>query len=390
MENQTPAEQSLQPTEGMEVVQSKKRKVKQLLPVDDTYIYQSNKVTLSRYSTTLLLERLLTLIQYELQEAVKLSMRGDSNYHKQLDLFNPENNLIEIRIPLRSITKANSLTDAIATANSLMDLKISYPSFKENGKTQYLSIRQAVHGVDIPIKSETEIKKGKNKGSTRRNMDQIIISLTKDQADRFVLVDYDSEKKVPIKYTKYLLQTAYNAKTKYTSRMYKLIASWAVKKKFSLNFDWLKEHLDIKGNTEDGKPFDLYPYYSDFKKRVLEPVYKELYRKSDCWFEYAPGLVQGKKVVKINFVVVTPELEKLQDRRREDIRHLLRTHYDFDSIDFKGIKGIFASDVDPEAVVSKLVSMHQTMLDKRQKGEDIGNKKAWAVTCLKNFLTTGK
>lgn len=378
--NAKPADE-LEAPEGMEVVQSKKAKVKQLIPVDTTYVYQSNKVTLSKYNSTLLLERLLTLIQYQLQDAVKLSMKGDTNY-SQLALFDPQEDLIKIHIPLRSITKANSLDDVIATCKGLMDLKILFPS-SNNGKTEYMSIRQAVHGVDIPMK-EGVINKGKNAGSKRRQMDAVIISMTKDQADRFILVDYDQELRKPIKFTKFLLHVAINAKTKYTAKMYKLVSSWQSKGKFTVRTDWLREYLDIKGVDEAGQAYDLYPYFSDLVKRVLKPVRDELFRKADCWFEFAPDKVEGKKVVTINFTVITPDLEKVAQTKHDHIRYLLKTHFQFTDVDMKAIRGIFQPDIDPDSIVEKIITLHQLLMQDRSA---IANVKGWIVTSLKNFLT---
>ncbi|MVT12523.1 replication initiation protein [Chitinophaga tropicalis] len=380
--NAKPVE-DLEAPEGMEVVQSKKAKVKQLIPVDTTYVYQSNKVTLSKYNSTLLLERLLTLIQYHLQDAVKLSMKGDPNY-SQLALFDPQEDLIKIHIPLRSITKANSLDDVIATCKGLMDLKILFPSYSggKGSKMEYMSIRQAVHGVDIPMK-EGVISKGKNAGSKRRQMETVIISMTKDQADRFVLVDYDQDLRRPVRFTKFLLHVAINAKTKYTSKLYKLISSWQAKGKFTVKTDWLREYLDIKGVDESGKAYDLYPYYSDLVKRVLKPVRDELFRKADCWFEFAPEKMEGKKVVTINFTVITPDLEKVIQSKHDHIRYLLKAHFNFTDVDMKAIKGAFLPDVDPDTIVEKILTLHQLLAQDRSA---ITNVKGWIVTSLKNFL----
>ncbi|TWF31762.1 replication initiator protein [Chitinophaga polysaccharea] len=383
---------SLTVSENLDLTPSEDKPVKKskaLRPVDDTYIYQSNKVTMSKYNTSLLLERLLTMIQYQLQDAVRLSMRGEQDY-AQLELFDPKSALLEIKIPLRSITKANSLDDVMQTCFSIMDLKISFPQYGASGKMEYLSLRQVVHGVDIPQLGESLIQKGKHTGKVRKYREHVVITMTRDQADRFIQVDYDPETQRPRRFTKFLLHTAMNAKTKYTARMYKLIASWKVKQTFTMNVDWLKEYLDIKGIDEKGEPFDLYPFYSDFKKRVLDPVMKELTpgpdkakNHSDCWYKYQPAQYAGKKVISIRFDVITQEIADQLKTKHEYNQHLLRTHFEFDSTDFKSVHWLFSDSVDPDKVTLKLQKMHSKYNEDRSA---VTNKKAWAYTSLKNFM----
>lgn len=364
---------------GMEVVQSVKNKTKQLIPVDRAYIYQSNKITFARYRSSLLLERLLTLIQSELQEAVLMTMKGDSNY-TQLPLFS--DNLVRVEIPLRQITKANSLDDVVNTCKSLMSMQIHFPSRSLDGKTEYLSIRHVVTGVDIPVTQGSVIKKGKHAGIQRKERENVIITMTKEEADRFIMVDYDPVTKRPKNFSRFLAHTAVNASTKYTAKLYKIISSWASKGGFVTSTDNLKLDLDIKGIDEKGNPYDLYPYYSDLVKRVLEPVRLELQRNTDCWFEYKPARKDGKKVIAIRFTIITPSLEKQITDKHDYIKYLLREHMKFTEADFKSIQSLFSPLIDPEDVTIKLFELRDRYAKEKA---DISNPIAWFVRCLNNF-----
>jgi hypothetical protein len=381
--------------EGMKEMQSVKRKVKHLVPEDQTYIYQPNRITLTKYKSTLVLERLLTLMQAALQEAVKQSMSGVNDY-SQLSLF--KENEIKIEIPFKMITRANTLrnkkkssegpvTDAsekqyvYELCNSLMDLKLHYPSVSEDGKTVYKSIRHFISGVDIPEKIHV------TNGKERLYLKSVIIRFTPEQADRFVKMDFDDIKHRPINFTKFLLHTAVNAKNKYTPKLYKLICSWAQKGGFFINVDELKELLDIKGTGDDNKPYDHYPNYSDLVKRVLEPVRLELYRQTNCWFEYAPYKKDGKKVSVLRFKVVTPVLEKELSDQFEHAKNFLQTKFHFTPADIKSVQRIFSSEFDMEKFFNKMLDINEYLAKNRGK---IGNEKAVVVRSLLNAFPANK
>ncbi len=60
------------------------------------------------------------------------------------------------------------------------------------------------------------------------------------------------------------------------------------------NFNPYTEKLEIPKS---------YQVFSNFKKRVLNPAYKELKEKGDYYFEYGT-LKQGKKVISLNFSIL--------------------------------------------------------------------------------------
>jgi hypothetical protein len=195
------------------------------LPEDQTYIYQPNRVTNAKYKSSLVSERLLTIIQASLQEAVMYSMKGNNDF-SQLSLF--KDNYLTVEVPLKVLTKSNTLKSNNSTDNkqyvyelchSLMDLKIEFPFVSDDGKTQYRAVRHIVDDINIPEK--VIIKDGKK----RIYLKSAIFRFTYEQAERFCKIDYDLNNRRPKNYTKFLLHTAMNAKNKYTPRIYKLISS---------------------------------------------------------------------------------------------------------------------------------------------------------------------
>lgn len=364
---------------------SVKRRVKQTLPEDQTYIYQPNRVTNAKYKSSLVSERLLTIIQASLQDAVLLSMKGSNDY-SQLALF--KDNYLTVEVPLKVLTKSNTLKNNSATDNkqyvyelchSLMDLKIEFPYLSDDGKTQYRAIRHIVDGIDIPEK--VTVKNGKQ----RIYLKSAIFRFTYEQAERFCKIDYDFDNKRPKNYTKFLLHTAINAKNKYTPRIYKLISSWSKKGGFIISVEELKDRLGITGVDENNTHYDFYANYSDFVKRVLEPVKDELYKKTDCWFEYAPCKKEGKKVTHLQFKVITPLLEKDLQTKIDHARHLLREHFGFDDKDIKSIEEIFSSDFNAEEFFMKLFEIKDHISRNKDK---ILNHKAYIVRTLHNTFKT--
>lgn len=97
---------------GEITVVSVKKRVKHIIPENQTYIYQPNRVTNAKYKSSLVSERLLTIIQASLQDAVMLSMKGNNDY-SQLALF--KDNYLIVEVPLKILTKSNTLKNNNAT-----------------------------------------------------------------------------------------------------------------------------------------------------------------------------------------------------------------------------------------------------------------------------------
>lgn len=379
------AKKEIEAKAGEMVVVSVKKRVKQTLPEDQTYIYQPNRVTNAKYKSSLVSERLLTIIQASLQEAVMYSMKGNNDF-SQLSLF--KDNYLTVEVPLKVLTKSNTLKSSSSTDNkqyvyelchSLMDLKIEFPFVSDDGKTQYRAIRHIVDGINIPEK--VIVKDGK----TRIYLKSAIFRFTYEQAERFCKIDYDLNNKRPKNYTKFLLHTAMNAKNKYTPRIYKLISSWSKKGGFIISVAELKDRLGITGTDDNNQQHDLYSNYSDFVKRVLEPVKDELYRKTDCWFEYSPAKKEGKKVTHLQFKVITPLLEKDLQTKIDHARYLLREHFEFEDKDLRSIDEIFKSDFDGEEFFMKLFEIKDHIARNR---DTINNPKGYIVRTLHNAFKT--
>jgi len=192
-----------------------------------------------------------------------------------------------------------------------------------------------------------------------------IIEIEIDKRVAKLLIDIEQNKVgQPVNYTRYVYEIAQNATNKYTSRIYKLICSWRKKGGFTISLDEFRKWIGIE---------DKYKYYTDIKKNILIPVQEELFEKADCWFncnseEFVTK--QGHSITHLNFKIITPELIEEEEKRRDYIFHLLRTHFKFEDRHIDQIRPLFqkAKTVD---ILMKITALREYYLDNITKIADV-------------------
>lgn len=101
-------------------------------------------------------------------------------------------------------------------------------------------------------------------------------------------------------FTKYIKEIAFQSQSKYTVRMYMLISSWKDKGGFAITLDKFRKWLKLENK---------YSKYKDLYKRIIRPVYEELFEKANCWFEVAEVYKEGEsEPYKLNFKVIRAAL----------------------------------------------------------------------------------
>ena len=191
-----------------------------------------------------------------------------------------------------------------------------------------------------------------------------------------MLIDIDLDKYTrPVNYTKYIFEIAQSARTKYTSRIYKLIASWKAKGDFLISFDEFRTMLGVE---------DKYKYFRDVKKYILLPVQKELLEKADCWFNCEANdfiVKKGRQVTYLHFKVFSQEYLQKELQLKDYIRYLLRTHYSFSNDDLEEINLIFQTSNNMSSILEK-ISYTQDVIHK--SNAPIANTKNYMMKALKN------
>ena len=85
-----------------------------------------------------------------------------------------------------------------------------------------------------------------------------------------------------------------------------LISSWKEKGGFSIYVDRFRKFLKLE---------DKYPEFKDLYKRVIRPVYDDLFEQADCWFEMAEVYRNSgdTQPYKLNFKVIKSALSKKEE-----------------------------------------------------------------------------
>lgn len=339
-------------------VSAKKKKIIMLPELKDVIVVP-NRVVNSRYDYTLIQERIFNNVLYYLQEAVRLNMKGGD--YTQLSLFRTTNDNISIDIPLRSISRPDQYDEVRQSAQDLAGIVVKIPMMDARTGKHFISFQGLFSAIAIPVDS--------------KRSSYITVRIAKEVAS--LLIQMDHKNGIPGNYTSFFLQVANRSSNKYTSKLYKLISSWKKKGGFYMPIDEFREHFNLT---------DKYQEFSELKKRVLVPVAKELKENADCWFEVADNTLvkrEGKKVVGLNFKVITPEYDDLKSKQLESIYHLLRTHFKFTGEHLKQLDPIFKGDFNAANIQYKIVELYEYV---RENKKNIGNQTAYVIkSLLKQF-----
>ena len=349
---------------------TKIRKEKIILP-GETEVFQSNRITEGRFvGFTLIQSRVLVCIMKQLQVPIKSSMSAISSgtEGQQLEMFklntvNSES--MQIAIPLKEIGKPFQYKEIYESIEQMMSLKIKVKPLlsKENFKIAVL-----INAIEMSKKiNGTSV---------------VFIQIMREVANELIYVEKNI-KGQPI-YTKYLYEVAMNASNKYTYKLYWLISSWKVKGGFHKT---LKELYNFLGISDDE-----YPEYTDFKRRVLIPIQKDLEKKSDCWFnckEKGFEVKNGRKVIALNFKIIVPILEEQLNERKDYIRNLLIMHYGFKETHINALQPILGPSIglaETTVIINKMLELRGVIEAKQGTKEQVNDIATYTLTSLLKIL----
>ena len=96
-------------------------------------------------------------------------------------------------------------------------------------------------------------------------------------------------------FTLYRLADVYQFSSALTWKLYENLARWRKAGKWEVSLDELRLLLGVAGK---------YPLWSDFKKWVIDPAFKQINAKSDLMVEYTP-IKRGRRIVGVVFAIKT-------------------------------------------------------------------------------------
>lgn len=256
------------------------------LPNNVTWLKQPNIITLMSCDLNKMQMRAVIVLIEALQDDINKRIGGAP--FAQLSLFKDEDEdkLVKISIPIRHFgVRPNhypELRNAIKDLAKIpVEIDITHP---ETGDATFnTSLLSAI----IPIE-----------GSQRKN---VIFKIEREVAKCLLAIDFSQNRG----YTKYIKEIALTARSKYTIRMYMLIASWRDKGGFSQDVEKFKHWLQIDESE--------YPDWKDIERRVIKTAEEELHEKADCWFHYSPVYdenVSLKVPCRIDFKVIKATKDK--------------------------------------------------------------------------------
>lgn len=338
-----------------------------ILAINPEKINVPNRVVFAKYNFTLIEEKILNFVLLALQEPIKLGMNG-GNYN-QLELFKEsENNYVSILILLKNIGRSNQYKDIRAAALNLGKTEIKFPQYnKERKRNEVITKFLFGGGIANTIEGERD--------------PYLRVMIPRDVAKLLVEVELNKDN-IPFNYTTYQLQVATNAQNKYTSRIFKLISSWKSKSGFYMGLQEFREWLGIE---------NIYPDYIDIKKRILLPVQKELEGRAPYWYNCKEKNFEkreGKKIIGLQWKIITPEFEESLKIKSENFKHMLRMHANLKDEDIKQLEPLFKENFDLGKLTLRLMEVRDYMDANRAK---IDNPKAYLIkSLLKECIVVAK
>lgn len=278
-----------------------------MLPKNITWLKQSNILTLMAADFSVLQLKTVILLVEKMQRAIQQNIdckeEGIIGSSQQLSLFTDNSNIVSIELAYKDLgIQPYQYAELKVVLKQLTSIPVELKTIDAKTGDRYCSYQALVAKV---ILNETK--------KWSRNFE---IQLDKDIALAFIDIDKG--------YTKFIKEIAFNAKCKYTVRMYMLISSWAQKGGFEMTVKEFRKLFML------GKK---YAKYKDLYKRVIRPAYEELHENADCWFEVAEkyALPNDSEPYKLAFKVIRSSASKAEeeklDKIKENIANMCYEHF---------------------------------------------------------------
>lgn len=323
------------------------------LPDNPTWLKQPNLITmLSADLNTLHLRVLISIIE-KLQSSIDQLVNGAP--FQQLNLFQQTvNDRIIITIPTK-------------------DFGVNPDNYPELRKAllQLASIPVELDTKDPITGAESWAVSGLFKAYIPKEKHRRTVSFEFDNNIAIALVDVERG------FTKYIKEIAFQTQSKYTIRIYMLISSWKDRGGFSITLDRFRRWLKL------GKK---YPRYKDLYKRIIRPVYEELFEKANCWFEVAEVYKNGETdPFKLNFKVVRAALtfqeEEYLKTQSRALSNMLSYHFKMGDKQIKEVLA-YVTIFNVRIAINKVMELKDYLNENWDKVTSIPN------FCTKAMITT--
>lgn len=334
------------------------------LPDNPTWLKQPNIITLMAGDFKTVQIRILIAVIEKLQGAIELSVQhldkyGTSIPHEQLSLFKEFEDRIRVDIAYKDLGVS---PDQYKEVKSMVRKLISIPV--------EFDVKDPITGEESWAITGLFTKANIPKAPYSRGFS---LEMDREVAKVFINVDRG--------FTRYIKEIALRAQSRYTIRMYMLISSWKEKGGFSIYVDKFRKFLKLE---------DKYPEFKDLYKRVIRPVYDDLFEQADCWFEVAevyrnPADTQPYK---LNFKVVKSALSKKEqemlDSQRRGLTNSCALHFGMEDKHLKQLIPLINLG-NYQAVATKMLYLHDYV---KENWSAIKNKPEYCLSVLLKEVET--
>lgn len=277
------------------------------LPDNPTYLKQSNLVTLMAGDFKTIQLRVIISVIEKLQDAIEKSILYFNQYGtsipcEQLSLFEDNKDKLVLNIAFKDLgVNPEQYAEVKATVKKLISIPVEF------------DVKDPETGEDGWLLTGLFTKAYIPKTPYARCF---TLEMNKEVAGAFLNVDKG--------FTRYIKEIAYKAQSRYTVRMYMLISSWKERGGFSIYTDKFRKFLKLE---------DKYPNFKDLYRRIIKPVYDDLFENADCWFEMAEVYRNetDTQPYKLNFKVIKSALSKKErdmlSSQKENIFNMCSRHF---------------------------------------------------------------
>lgn len=326
---------------------------------------QPNVITLTKFfGCDLMMQKIITTLSLIFQDSVNFNI--DRKRDIQLSMFEVKGDFVFIEIPYSLLIKEPSNYKLVRNAlRKLTTTRVEIPYKNLDTGEDRIRITGLLR-VDMPSKPNYSKK--------------IIIDMERRVVERFIQIDLDENG--PVRFTKFLYEVTQNATSKYTAPIYKILASWRSKGIYKVRLNELKEILCIPQNS--------YSELSDFKKRIIMPVQKDLFERADLWFNCKKkGFTEVKNnEIWLNFKLITPLISEQENNKRQHLKNSL-INYGFTDRQLGEIANLLNDVNISSEYIWRLVSQidEKIVSNNSDRTKDkIINRPAYMVTSLINHF----
>jgi len=323
-----------------------------------TRVYQPNKLTFAAYDYSLIQERIMNTVMYYLQEYIKPQFNASCSFNRDKFLAAIDDDYILIDFHPNMIVKPQQNDQLKDSLMNLATIPVELKSYNSKGELVQIDYCGLLSAKLI-------LKYGRTS--------HIQISMKKEVACLLIELERNKNNQ-PINYTSFIYECNRAFKSKYSSRIYKMLSSWKSKRMYEVTLDDFRSQLKI---------VDSYKRYSDIKKNILLPAQRDLKKFADCWFDCEDETFvnrRNRRVYKLNFSIITKDDEKVCKLQKDSVEQLLKTYFALSQEDLKELEHLTNKPGLHARLNCKILEVYDRILG----DYSIKDKKKYLFECILN------